>query len=106
MVGNPLTRLALRYGAMASFNAGRLAVCPPVVAHSRELQASAVEQLNLMPDGAVIAGMLSDDAVMHDHARACHQRNFIVTPSPRHQSDIATTKVATIPAALPAAQVS
>jgi len=46
-------------------------VCPPVVQYSREFQARAAEELNSLPDGSVIAEMLSDYAVMRDQARRC-----------------------------------
>ena len=50
---------------------GRLATCPPVVEYGREFQARAVEELALLPEGSMIAEMLSDYAVMRDQARAC-----------------------------------
>ncbi|MFD2249341.1 hypothetical protein FHS82_003102 [Pseudochelatococcus lubricantis] len=48
-------------------------VCPPVIEHSRELQAHAADELDLLPDGSAIAEMLSDYSVMRDQARACSQ---------------------------------
>jgi hypothetical protein len=48
-----------------------LAPCPPVVEYSRELQASAAEELGELPDGSAIAEMMSNYAVMRDQARAC-----------------------------------
>ena len=45
--------------------------CPPAVDHSREFQARAAEELTLLPEGSVIAEMLSDYAVMREQARAC-----------------------------------
>jgi len=47
-------------------------VCPPVVQYSREAQARAAEELNLLPDGSAIAEMLSDYAVIREQARACN----------------------------------
>jgi hypothetical protein len=46
-------------------------VCPPVVEYSREFQARAAEEFALLPEGSMIAEMLSDYAVMRDQARAC-----------------------------------
>lgn len=46
-------------------------VCPPVIEYSREFQAHAAEELDLLPDGSAIAEMLSDYTVMRDQARSC-----------------------------------
>ncbi|PKP79142.1 MAG: hypothetical protein CVT81_00165 [Alphaproteobacteria bacterium HGW-Alphaproteobacteria-3] len=46
-------------------------VCPPVVEYTREFQARAADELDLLPEGSAIAEMLSDYAVMRDQARAC-----------------------------------
>lgn len=46
-------------------------VCPPVVQYGREAQARAAEELNSLPDGSVIAEMLSDYAVLRDQTRSC-----------------------------------
>lgn len=48
-----------------------LGACPPVVEYSGEVQARAAEDLALLPEGSVIADMLSDYAVMREQARAC-----------------------------------
>ncbi|TVR85022.1 MAG: hypothetical protein EA405_00010 [Rhodospirillales bacterium] len=48
-----------------------VAVCPPVVEYSREFQTRAADELDLLPAGSAIGGMLSDYAVMRDQARAC-----------------------------------
>lgn len=48
-----------------------VSVCPPVVEYSREFQARAADELDLLPDGSAIAWMLSDYAVLRDQARAC-----------------------------------
>ncbi len=48
-----------------------VAVCPPVVEYSREFQARAVDELDLLPERSAIAEMLSDYAVMRGQARAC-----------------------------------
>ncbi len=46
-------------------------VCQPVVEYSREFQARAADELDLLPEGSAIAEMLSDYSVMRDQARAC-----------------------------------
>ena len=51
---------------------GRLATCPPVVEYTRELQAHAADELDLLPDGSAIAELLSE-SVMRDQAWACCQ---------------------------------
>ena len=48
-----------------------LGACPPVVEYSGELQARTAEELALLPEGSVIAEMLSDYAVMREQARVC-----------------------------------
>ena len=50
---------------------GRLATRPPVVEYGREFQARAAEELALLPEGAAIAALLADYAVMRQQARAC-----------------------------------
>lgn len=49
-------------------------VCPPVVEYSREFQARAADELDLLPEGSAIAEMLADYGVMRDQARACSER--------------------------------
>lgn len=46
-------------------------VCPPVVEYSREFQARAADELDLLPEGSAIAEMLADYSVMREQARAC-----------------------------------
>lgn len=46
-------------------------VCPPVVEYSREFQARAADELDLLPEGAAIAQILADYSVMRDQARIC-----------------------------------
>ena len=46
-------------------------VCPPVVEHNTTEQARAADEVEALPEGAVIAWMLSDYAVLRDQARAC-----------------------------------
>ena len=47
------------------------APCPPVVDYSAADQARAADEVEALPEGAVIFRMLSDDAVLRDQARAC-----------------------------------
>ena len=46
-------------------------ICPPVVAYTREFQARAAEELDLLPDRSAIAEIVADYTVMRDQARAC-----------------------------------
>ena len=46
-------------------------VCPPVVEYTRELQARAANEVEVLPDGSAISEMLADYSVMRDQARAC-----------------------------------
>ncbi|APH70650.1 hypothetical protein BSQ44_04025 [Aquibium oceanicum] len=46
-------------------------VCPPVVEYSRDFQARAADELDLLPGGSAIAEMLSDYAVLRNQAQAC-----------------------------------
>ena len=46
-------------------------VCPPVIEYSREFQARAADELDLLPEGSALAEMLADYSVMRDQARAC-----------------------------------
>jgi hypothetical protein len=57
--------------ATAGSDAGEPAVCPPVVEYSRDVQARAAEDLNLLPEGSALVEMLSDYAVMREQARGC-----------------------------------
>jgi hypothetical protein len=47
------------------------ALCPPVVEYSSADQARAADEVEALPEGAVIVRMLSDYAVLRDQARAC-----------------------------------
>lgn len=46
-----------------------LGICPLVAEYSREFQARAAEELDLLPEGSAVAEMLADYAVMRDQAR-------------------------------------
>jgi hypothetical protein len=45
--------------------------CPPVVGYTAAEQARAADEVEALPEGAVIVRMLSDYAVLRDQARAC-----------------------------------
>lgn len=57
--------------ATVGSDGGSLGACPPVVEYSREFQARAAEELDLLPEGSAIAEMMSDYAVMPEQARVC-----------------------------------
>lgn len=46
-------------------------VCPPVVEYSTAIQVRAADEVEALPEGAVIVRMLGDYAVLRDQARAC-----------------------------------
>jgi hypothetical protein len=45
--------------------------CPPVVDYSAADQEVAADEVEALPEGAVVIRMLSDYAVLRDQARAC-----------------------------------
>ncbi len=47
------------------------APCPPVVDYKAAEQARAADEVEALPEGAVIVRMLGDYAVLRDQARAC-----------------------------------
>ena len=47
------------------------APCPPVVEYTAADQARAADEVEALPEGAVIVRMLSDYVVLRDQARAC-----------------------------------
>ena len=47
------------------------APCPPVVEYTSAEQARAADEVEELPEGAVIIRMLGDYAVLRDQARAC-----------------------------------
>ena len=57
--------------ATGSFEPGIATACPPVVEYTRELQARAADELDLLPETSAIAEMTADYAVLRDQARAC-----------------------------------
>lgn len=48
-----------------------VSVCPPIVEYSREFQARAADELDLLPERSAIAEMLSDYAVLRNQGQAC-----------------------------------
>lgn len=47
------------------------APCPPVVEYTAADQARAADEVEALPEGAVVVRMLIDYAVLRDQARAC-----------------------------------
>ena len=47
------------------------APCPPVVEYTTADQATAADEVEELPEGAVIVRMLGDYAVLRDQVRAC-----------------------------------
>lgn len=45
--------------------------CPPVIVYSPVEQARAADEVDALPEGAVIIRMLSDYVVLRDQAQAC-----------------------------------
>jgi hypothetical protein len=60
-------------GTAGSDRPGSVA-CPPVVGYGTEVQAQAAAEVDALPAGSALAGLLSDYAVMRDQARACAAR--------------------------------
>ena len=57
--------------ACATAGSETRAPCPPVVEYTAEDQARAADEVEALPEGAVIVRMLSDYAVLREQARAC-----------------------------------
>lgn len=57
--------------ATGASDGGGLGVCPPVVEYSREFQARAANELELLPEGSAIDEMMVDYAVMREQALLC-----------------------------------
>ncbi len=47
------------------------APCPPVVDYTRGEKARAADEVDSLPEGAVIVRMLSDYAVLREQAQVC-----------------------------------
>jgi len=57
--------------ACATAGSETRAPCPPVVEYTAADQAQAAEEVEALPESAVVLRMLSDYAVLRDQARAC-----------------------------------
>lgn len=57
--------------AAGSSDSGGAGACPPVVHYSPAEQARAADEVEALPEGAMLVRMLSDYAVLRDQARAC-----------------------------------
>jgi len=71
-----IARISLTACAMGVYEPQIIAVCPPVVEYSHELQARAADELDLLPEGSALAEMLADYSVMRDQARLCRLSNL------------------------------
>jgi hypothetical protein len=67
-VWQTLHKIEGTFGAQVNRNGQ---VCPPVVEDSTVDQVRAADEVEALPEGAVIVRMLSDYAVLRDQARAC-----------------------------------
>ena len=56
---------------MGGSDRGGPGACPPVVEYTAADQARAADEVETLPEGAVVVRMLSDYAVLRDQARAC-----------------------------------
>ena len=65
--------LALTACATVASDSRVATVCPPVVEYSRDFQARAADELDLLPERSATAEILSDYSVMRDQVRACSQ---------------------------------
>jgi len=48
-----------------------MGVCPPVVEYSRAEQALAANEVEVLPEGAVLADWLADYSVLREQAQTC-----------------------------------
>jgi hypothetical protein len=58
-------------GACATGGSDTRAPCPPVVAYTSAEQARAADEVEALPEGAVIVRMLGDYAVLREQAQVC-----------------------------------
>lgn len=58
--------------ACATRGSDTRAPCPPVVDYTAAEQARAADEVEALPEGAVVVRMLGDYAVLRDQVRACH----------------------------------
>ena len=68
-----ITTISLTACATVASDLRVTTICPPGVEYSREFQARAADELDLLPEGSALAEMLADYSVMRDQARACGQ---------------------------------
>jgi len=61
----------LLLSACAMGGSEALATCPPVVDYSVADQARAAIEIEALPEGTVVLGMLSDYAVLREQVQAC-----------------------------------
>jgi hypothetical protein len=67
----PADRAMLWLSACATVGSDNRAPCPTVVDYTAAEQARAADEVEALPEGAVVVRMLSDYAVLRDQARAC-----------------------------------
>lgn len=63
--------MSLLSGCATGSSEPRVGACPPVVEYSRAEQAQAAVEVEALPEGAVLVGMLADYAVLRAQTRAC-----------------------------------
>lgn len=63
--------VTLWLSACATGGSETYAPCPPVVGYTAEDQARAADEVDALPEGAVIVRMLGDYAVLRDQALTC-----------------------------------
>ena len=68
---SPLMIVMLWLTGCATAGSETRAPCPPVVEYSAADQARAADEVEALPEGAVIVRMLSVYVVLRDQARAC-----------------------------------
>ena len=61
----------LLLSACAMVGSEQQAPCPPVVQYTSAEQARAADEVDALPEGAMVVRMLGDFAVLRDQARAC-----------------------------------
>ena len=66
-----IAAISLAACATAGSDRPLAAACSPVVGYDAELQERAAAEVETLPEGSAVAGLLGDYAVMRDQARAC-----------------------------------
>lgn len=59
--------------ATGGSDTGGLAVCPPVAEYDQAFRERAVAELELLPNGSAVEGMLVDYAVLRAHSMGCNR---------------------------------